>query len=329
MPALYVDAQGARLRRRDGEFVVCARGGETRVPLSQVERVVLLGNVQVSAQALATLMERGAPVLFLSAAGRLRGLIARSTHANVRLRMRQYDAVRDEGRALALARWFVLGKTRNAKEFLARAMARRGLGAAEFRERMKAGMEAAMRACSMERLLGLEGAASREAFDALGRLLEGTPFRWRGRNRQPSRDPVNAMLSLGYTLLRFECEAALEAAGLDVMAGFLHGRRGHAEYGKPALALDLMEEFRWLVERQTLRLAGEASRGDFERAPNGGCFLKAPMRRRFFLAWEGLMGQAVRYDRRRLSYRAIIGEQAARLARALADDEAGYRPFMP
>lgn len=329
MPALYVDIQGARVARRDGEIVVSFADREQRYPQAQVERLVLLGNVQVTTQVLAACMDRGVPVMFLTMHGRLRGRVAGSAHANVRLRMRQYEVVRDEPRALAVARWFVLGKVRNAKEFLAEKLARCGKETRPFRERMKGFMNAAMHTTSMERLRGIEGMAAREVYGVFGDLLTATPFRWRGRNRRPPRDPVNAMLSLGYTLLRFECEAAAESVGLDIYAGLLHGGQKHAEYGKPALALDLMEEFRWLVERLVLRLAKEMRGTDFERTPDGGCSLKVVGRRRFFAAWERLMDTRVRYDaRRRLSWRAVIGEQAARLARAFAEDET-YRPFMP
>jgi len=329
MPALYIDAQGACLRRRDGEFIVSHRGAESAYPQGQVERVLLLGNVQVSTQALATLMQQNTPVVFLSTRGRLRGRLARPTHANVRLRMRQYDTARDEPRSLALARMFVLGKVRNGKEALARAMDRQGMAAGEFRDGMRRWMDAAMRATTLERLRGIEGMAARDHFAVFSRLLEGTPFPWRGRNRRPPRDPANAMLSLGYTLLLAECESALESVGCDVYAGLLHGGTEQAEYGKPALALDLMEEFRWLVDRMSLRLLRDAKPAQFERAPNGGCFLKPEMRRRFFGEWENLMVSRVRYDHRRLGYREIIGEQAALLARALMDEEAAYRPFMP
>lgn len=329
MPALYIDAQGAWLRRHDGELIVEHQGRRIHYPASQVDRVVLLGNVQASTQALTALMQRHVQVLFLSSHGRFRGRLGSLCHANVRLRMRQYDTARDEPRALALARMFVLGKLRNGKEFLARARARRKLPVDDFRRRMRRWMESSLRACLMERLRGIEGMAAREYFDAYGEALSGTPFRWRGRNRRPPLDPVNAMLSLGYTLLLAECESAIEASGLDVYAGLLHGGGAQAEYGKPAMALDLMEEFRWLVDRLTLRLAGQSRRSDFERSPSGGCFLKPEMRRRFFTEWETLMDRPVAYDRRSLPWRSIIGEQARRLARAIEEEEAVYRPFMP
>ncbi len=329
MPALYVDVPGAYVRRREGEILVVCHGREECYPQAQVERLMVFGNVQVSTQTLRALAERGVYVGFVSTYGRLWGRLMGSPHANVRLRMRQYEVVRDEPRSLAIARWFVLGKVRNAKEFLAKAMNRRGLDASPFRERMKRWMQAAIHTTSLERLRGIEGNAAQDAYEIFGRLLANTPFAWRGRNRRPPRDPVNAMLSLGYTLLGFECAAALDSVGLDIYAGLLHGGLEQAEYNKPALALDLMEEFRWLVDRLVLRLAQEIAPDAFARAPEGRCLLKPTARKRFFAAWEDLMTTQVRYDRRRLSYRAIIGEQAARLARALGEDTPNYRPFMP
>jgi len=333
VPALYVDAQGAVLGMAGGRVVIRHRGAALDYPAAQVDRVLLFGNVQISTQAMAGFLEAGVPVLFLSARGRFRGRLAPAAHANVRLRMRQYEAARQDALALPLARWFVIGKIRNNKEFLCRRLrdAGRGADAERLRASLKSWMDSAGRTRDIERLRGFEGMAAREYFQGFGELVAGAPFRWNGRNRQPPRDPLNAMLSLGYTLLLGECVSAIEALGMDVHAGFLHGGREHSEYGKPALALDLMEEFRWWVDRLVVRLAlgGGAERGDFERTPSGGVFLKAAMRKRFFAAWEERMNARVKYDHRRLSCRAIVGEQAARLARALEDEDAEYRPFMP
>ena len=333
MPALYVDAQGAYLRKDGGEYLVKHHGAEQRFPAAQVDRVLLFGNVQLSTQVMASLLEAGVPVFFMSSRGRLRGRLAPAIHANVRLRMCQYRCVQNEMDAVAMARWFVIGKVRNAKEFLCRRLADAGLNEAsvQLRERLKRAMDSAGRTHQMERLRGIEGMAARDAFDGFGQILATTPFAWHGRNRQPPRDPANALLSLGYTLLLNESIASLESIGLDLYAGFLHGGETHSEYGKPALALDLMEEFRYLVDRLALRLllSGGWKRTDFEKSGNGGCWLKPNARKHFFIEWEKVMNTAVKYDHRRLTYRMIVGEQAALIARALREDDVLYRPFMP
>jgi len=331
MPALYLDAQGAYLRKDGGEYLIRHDDEEQRFPAAQVERVILLGNVQLSTQVMATLLESGIPVCFLSSHGRYRGRLSPATHANVRLRMKQYACVREATLALPFARWFVIGKIRNSKEFICRRMNDAGYDSSGLREKLKGWMESAGRTHHMDRLRGFEGMAARDYFHVFELLFAKTPFQWNGRNRQPPRDPINGMLSMGYTLLLNEAIAAIESIGLDMHAGLLHGGEEHSDYGKPSLALDLMEEFRYLVDRLTIRLlmSGKYMPRDFKKTTNGGCYLRPHLRKIFLAEWERLMQSPVKYDHRRLGYRMIIAEQANLLARALQDESIEYRSFMP
>jgi len=331
MPALYLDAQGACLRKDGGEYLIQHDGKEQRFPAAQVERVILLGNIQLSTQVMASLLEAGIPVCFLSSRGRYRGRLSPATHANIGLRMKQYDCVRESTLAMPYARWFVIGKIRNSKEVVCRKLSDAGFDGSKLRKSLKGWMDAAGRTHHMERLRGFEGMAARDYFQAFEQIFSKTPFAWEGRNRQPPRDPINSMLSLGYTLLLNECVSAIEAIGLDMYAGMLHGGEKHSDYGKPSLALDLMEEFRYLVDRLVMRLllSGQYTAKDFDRIPHGGCFLKGHVRKVFFTAWETLMQSPITYDHRRLGYRLIVAEQASLLARALQDESVEYRPFMP
>ncbi len=331
MPALYLDAQGAYLHKDGGEYLVKSRGTEQRFPTAQVDRVIVLGNVQLSTQVMAHLMDAAIPVYFLSSRGRYRGRLSSVSHANVRLRMNQYECIRTPKLAMSYARWFVIGKIRNGKEFICRRLSDAGHDSSDLRNTLKNWMDSAGRTHSVVRLRGFEGMAARDYFQGFSKLFSDSPFVWKGRNRQPPRDPINSMLSLGYTLLLNECISAIEVIGLDVHAGMLHGGEEHSDYGKPSLALDLMEEFRYLVDRLVVRLmlSGDFMMGDFERAQNGGCYLKPTMRKVFFTAWELLMQSPIKYDHRRLDYRLIIGEQANLMARALQDESIEYRAFLP
>ena len=331
MPSLYLDAQGAVLHRQAGEFVVRLSGEERRVPKAQVERIVVLGNVQLTTQLVADVLRHHVPVFYLSSHGRYRGKLVGLEHANVRLRMQQYACVRKEALALPFARWFVIGKIRNLKEMLGRRLKDAGYDAAPMRKQLKYWMNAAGRTRSLDKLRGIEGMAARDYFQSFRALFASSDFVWKGRNRRPPKDPINAMLSLGYTMLLQECLSAVESAGLDVYAGLLHGGQTQADYGQPSLALDIMEEFRYLVDRLVLRLMlSDAFHIDsFELQPHGACYMNAKARTLFFQAWEKLMQSAIQYDHRRLSYRLIIAEQANVLARALQDKSEAYRPFMP
>jgi len=331
MPALYLDTQGAYLRKDGGEYVVQHHDIEQRFPSAQVECVILLGNVQLSTQVMANLLETNVPVCFLSSHGRYRGRLSPATHANVRLRMSQYACVRETSLAMPLARWFVISKIRNSKEWLCRRLHDAGHDASGLRKTLKHWMNAAGKTRNIERLRGFEGMAARDYFHAFEQLFAGSPFQWQGRNRQPPRDPINGVLSMGYTLLLNESMAAIESIGLDVHAGLLHGGLEHSDYGKPSLALDLMEEFRYLVDRLMARLllSGAYTADDFEYKSNGACYMKGTLRTAFFTEWELLMQSPIKYDHRRLGYRMIIGEQANALARAIGDENTIYRPFMP
>ncbi len=331
MPALYLDMQGAVLHKEAGEFVVRFSGQNQHVPKAQVERIIILGNVQLTTQVIADVLQHQVPVFFLSSHGRFRGSLSAPSHANVRLRMKQYACVREETLALPFARWLVIGKIRNLKEMLGRRLKDAKQDAAAMRKQLKYWMNAAGRTRSLDKLRGIEGMAARDYFQYFPTLFSGSPFIWKGRNRRPPKDPINAILSLGYTMLLQECVSAIEVLGLDVHAGLLHGGLSQSDYGQPSLALDLMEEFRYLVDRLMLRLllSGECSIEDFEYTQHGACFLSGALRKDFFQAWELLMQTPIKYDHRRLGYRLIIAEQAGLLARALQDESLEYRPFMP
>jgi len=331
MPALYLDMQGAVLHKESGDFVIRKGSLSQHVPKAQIERVIVLGNVQLTTQVIADVLYHQVPVFFLSSHGRYRGSLTATSHANVRLRMRQYACVREETLALPFARWMVIGKIRNLKEMLGRRLKDAGVDAAAMRKQLKYWMNAAGRTRSLDKLRGIEGMAARDYFQHFPTLFSGSVFVWQGRNRRPPKDPINAMLSLGYTMLLQECVSAIEVLGLDVHAGLLHGGLSQSDYGQPSLALDLMEEFRYLVDRLMFRLllSGEYDLEDFEYSSQSACFLSGALRKIFFSEWELLMQSPIKYDHRRLGYRLIIAEQASLLARCLQDEGLAYRPFMP
>jgi len=331
VPALYIDVQGAYLRKLDGEYLIEHKGEVTRFPSAQVDRIVLMGNVQLSTQVVASLLNDSIPVCFLSSHGSYRGRLSPAEHSNVNLRISQYTSMRDPALRLPLARWFVIGKVRNCKAFICRRLADAGIDNVALRKQLNRMMFSAGRVQNTEKLLGIEGVAARHYFDVFKALLAGTGYEWHGRNRRPPRDPINAMLSLGYTLLLNETIAACEIAGMDVFAGMLHGGDEHSEYGQPALALDLMEEFRYLVDRLVLRLVtSRAIEPDrFALNQNGACTMTPGARKKFYTEWESLLRSPVRYDHRRLSYRQIISEQVNLLARTFEHADVEYRPFMP
>lgn len=178
----------------------------------------------------------------------------------------------------------------------------------------------------IDEIMGYEGSASREYFRTWRHLL-GELWGFSGRQRRPPPDPVNAMLSFGYTLLAHEAVAALETAGLDPAVGFLH----QARWGRPNLALDLMEEFRPLiVDSVVLRCVttGVVRPDEMDIHPEHGCRLNTRARRAFLAAYERRMLTLFTHETagRRVSYRVGLGLQAKALARTILDSHRPYRP---
>jgi len=186
----------------------------------------------------------------------------------------------------------------------------------------------------MESLLGIEGNAARHYFGAFGGMLkpkdEGAPeFDFAGRNRRPPRDPVNAMLSFVYAMLAKDCTVALLAAGFDPFQGFYHQPR----FGRPALALDLMEEFRPILADSTVLTlvnSGAVRAGDFVHG-GGAVNMKSAARKALIETYERRMDQLVTHPvfGYRISYRRVLEVQARLLARHVGGELPEFPPFLP
>jgi CRISPR-associated protein Cas1 len=328
--ALYVQGQGHSvglkgdvLEIRDRKEVV----GKAR--LMQVSQLSLFGNVQLSAQALRELAAREVTILHMSYGGWLSAVTTPPPHKNIELRRRQFQAAGDQNLCLYLARAFVSGKIRNTRTLLRRNARELGDNVihrlAEWRHR-------AEKAGSLGELLGLEGSAARDYFANLPRMLKVSDsalatFDFTSRNRRPPRDPVNALLSFLYSMLTKDMVVTLVGVGFDPYLGFYHQPR----YGRPALALDLIEEFRPLVADSVvigLINNGEIRPSDFiSRA--GSVALKPDGRKRVLEAYERRLDTEVTHPvfGYSISYRRVFEVQVRLLGRFLMGEIAGYAPF--
>ncbi len=240
MSVIYVTTQGAYVKKRAGRVVVC-RGEEelASVPESAVDAVVLFGHVQVTTQTVHLLLSQGTPLVYLSRGGSFRGILQPGMPKNPFVRLAQYEASLDAEFACEMARQLVDSKLA-AQELVLRKWKRNEwmededvlCGLSDHREDL-------LRAHDVPSIMGVEAAAARAYFEGLARALP-PGFVWNGRNRRPPRDPVNALLSLSYMLLVGQAVSACHAAGLDPFIGFLHA----LDYGRPSLALDLIEPLR-------------------------------------------------------------------------------------
>ena len=322
MPFLYLTDQGSVLRKAGDRLLVEKEDHVLLdLPYHKLDSVVIFGDVQVTTQALGELLEKGIPLHFLSRRGEYRGSLLPPRGAQVELRLRQYEAYQKGG--LPWAREFVGAKLENAERVLTLLRSRQDpMGAFErVREQVESGVAAVDGAVSLEQLLGVEGAASKAYFEAFW-LFNKSEFQWNGRQMHPSIDPLNALLSLGYTLLTQELTGMLESVGLDPYLGFLH----QIEYNRPSLALDLIEPFRYpIVDRLVLRMVNlrQVQADDFVKAEsNGALHLKPDALIRFLGEYERtLLGKG-----ESLAWRDVLREEVRKVARSLREQEE-FRAF--
>ncbi len=325
---LYVLEAGARIGL-SGETVQVRTddGVHSEMPLIELAGISLFGNVQISSQALRTVLGRDIPVFLLSYGGWLTGYARSVNDHSLDLRIAQHKITEDREWSVRLARAFVFGKVRNQ-----RTMIRRALGGTAARARLQALSFMCHRietAIDTESLLGYEGNAARLYFEAFGEMLSiQTGFEVSGRVRRPPTDPVNAMLSFGYAMLAKEALAAVIAVGFEPGLGFYHKIRP----GRPSLALDLMEEFRPLIVDSTVLSivnSREIRSSHFDRRGKA-IVLTQEGRRTFIGALErrlrsSIVHPAFGYN---VTYRRALSIQARLLARTIQGDIPTYPPFM-
>lgn len=260
MATLIIHTQGTLVEARAAHLrIVTPEGLRTELPLIGIERLHAYGKVQITTQALSVLAEAGKEVAWFSRGGRLRARLAvNPAGGGVAVRRAQYRAADDGDYALQLGQRLVAAKLHNQRAVLQRAWRSRPDQTDQpLLDSITQRIDALDDATTLDQVRGFEGTIAAQYFPAWA-AATGAVFPWNGRNRQPPRDPLNMLLSFGYTLLANEIQAQLEAVGLDPWLGFLHAERpGHA-----ALASDLMEPLRpLLVDRVILDLVGHRRLG--------------------------------------------------------------------
>ena len=322
---LYVLKPGARVGLTGEVLQVRTDDGViAEARLVETANISLFGNVQISSQALRAVLNRDIPVFFLSYGGWLSGYARSIDDHSLDLRQAQMQLSAD--RRLQIARNFVEGKVRNQ-----RTMVRRSLGplAKRILQALAICIERIRHARTSEELLGLEGRAAQLYFRSMTSMLDPSEdFRFRDRNRRPPTDPVNALLSFGYAMLSKEALAAIIAVGFEPGLGVYHAQRP----GRPALALDLMEEFRPLIVDSTVLSVvntGEARPQHFIRR-GIGISLNDDGRRVFIRAFERRLQSKVTHPlfEYEATYRRALWMQARLLARAIQGDISEYPPFI-
>lgn len=318
-----------------------------RIPMLKVDQVVVLGDSTVTTPALLALLEQNADICFCDFWGRFRGRLAPPVSKNVGLRAAQFRQHENYHQRVQLAKRFVRGKLHNQKTLLLRNA--RGNDDASQREQVTQASDVLNRMIAQVDVLeveadgpidprypqlksalgalqGMEGAGAAAFFPAFGALLK-QPMGFNGRHRRPPTDPVNALLSFGYVLLMNHVMSAVQVVGFDPYIGYLHSEG----YGKPSLALDLMEEMRTpIVDSVVLSVVNKQilQPGDFEEQ-FGAYQLSGRGRKVFLQQFEQRLNSEIHHPifDKTVTYRRCLELQARLLAKFLTGEIPAYRAF--
>ncbi len=331
MPPLYLVQQNTKIRIRNRRVVVEDEQSDpaqtlVSIPLSQVDQVVIFGNVSLTTPAINAFLERNTEVVFLSIRGEYRGRLLGQLTPHVPLRRLQYNRLSDEKFVLQMAKSFVSAKLAHQRTLLLRHL--RQQPHVELKsacDQLEQVLQNIPHKTALSSLIGAEGAATQAYFGGL-RCLIDPKWQFHERNRRPPRDPVNVLLSFGYTLLAQAAASAVQVVGLDPYAGFLH----EIAYNRPALGLDLMEEFRPVVDGVVLWClnSGQLGLSDFEPGDTERPIrLKEEGSRRFLLAYEQRMETKYTHPLRQMQFslRQCLIEQARQIAQCIQSGLPNYQ----
>jgi CRISPR-associated protein Cas1 len=344
MRTAYIVEQGCQLHK-DGNRLVVRRGREIlrELLLEDLQQLVLMGNIILTPPVMDLLIRNRVDTVFLTQKGRFRGRLMTSYTKNVTLRQAQYTRLQDQEFARKVASSIVGGKLQNMYLLLLRYNRRlrdEGIGSAA--ASIRALRERLEEAPALEVIRGIEGAASRSYFSVFGKLLNAQGMEFRGRNRRPPLDPVNALLSFGYTMLANLLENQVNLVGLDPYLGALH----ETEYGRPSLVCDLMEEYRpvftdtlviTLVNRKVIgkddfvyrNVTDTTYETEEELKEKRPVEMKPEVMKGFIEIFERKLETRIQDPQsgNQVTYRYLVELQVRRFARLVLGEEENYIPF--
>ena len=288
---------------------------------------MLFGNIQLTTQTINLLLQEGIDVSFLTLNGKLRGRLVASESKNVILRLAQYERYLDDEFQLTQARAIVKGKISNARAMILRHLRNHPeLNFSKEIELIEQTLRKLDRNQTVNSLVGAEGIATAAYFRCFGQMFRKELI-FTERSRRPPKDPVNAILSLGYTMITNEILGLVIAHGLDPYIGFLHG----IVYGRPSLALDLVEEFRQpIIDRLTLHLFNHKvlTTEDFQKVKQNGVYLTNDGLKKYFQFYEKRLKAPLKHKESdsTANMRSIMKQQVHRMAKSIQNREM-YNPF--
>jgi CRISPR-associated protein Cas1 len=329
MANLYLTEQHSILRKT-GDRLIVQKQDEILLDVQchKIDAVLIFGNVQFTTQAVHELFEHGIEMAILSRRGRLIGQITSPATKNITLRIKQFKKYTDNEFRLKLSIEIVTGKINNSLKLIRHfSYNHPDVALKSEMAALKTSLEKVPSASRIEELLGLEGEAAKTYFNAFGKMIIGE-FNFTGRKKRPPTDPVNAILSLSYTMIFNEISSLLDGLGFDPYLGFFHS----VDYGRASLAADLVEEFRApIADRLTLHLINNRMirEEDFYTNPKGaGVYLKREALKRYFTEYETMLNHKIIHPKTKenTTFRKCFRLQAENLASTIQHDSP-YIPF--
>ena len=332
MSTLYLVQQGTVVSKEEGRF--CLKPPEEaklEVLIEEIERILVFGNSQLTSAVISTCLQRRVPVIFLSQTGEYKGHLYSAESCDLEVQEAQFRYQHNEKFQLQVAKAIIVGKLENARNYLLKINRRRKISEVD---EIILNLEENIASINTEeitlkQLRGYEGISAKNYFQGLGKLITNSGFSLTERNRRPPKDPVNSLLSFGYTLLHNNVLSLILAEGLNPYLGNLHG----SERKESFLAFDLMEEFRSpIVDTLVMTLINQKilRPTDFTW-PNeqGGVYLIKASRRIFLKHFEERISDQIAYPglQNSVSYRRIIQLQVQRYKQALLSD-IPYKSFI-
>ena len=322
MSVIYVKEQGAFIRKTGERIEVTKKNLKLlSFPVGNIDGLSIIGNIQISTQALIYLMENGVDISFFSYSGHFAGQAMADSSKNIFLRFSQYDTYQNMEARLDMAKIIVNNKINNQMEIVKYFRYKDDFSPKAELTKMKKMQEKLFLCKTSNEILGVEGMCSNLYFSCFSHMID-CRFEFKGRNRRPPRDPINVILSLAYTFLTREVCSVLEAESFEVYLGFLHGIR----YGRKSLALDIVEEFRQpVVDRFVIRSFNKRmlNEYDFDMEENRVILNEEGFRKfcREFERWMTGAGNGTEEN-----FRQIIKCQAAELKKAIQNKK-DYMPY--
>lgn len=334
---LYVTSENSYLALEGENVVVYEEGDELgRVPLHNLEGIVSFGYRGTSPALMGACAERNVSLCYLTPQGKYLARITGRIKGNVVLRQQQYDISREDTRSLEIAKICISGKVFNARWVLERAIRDHGLqidteNVKQVSIFLKNVIKDIQNCQSKEQLRGYEGEAASQYFGIFDQLIlqQKRDFPFRGRNRRPPTDNVNALLSFTYTLLTNMMTSALETVGLDPYVGFMHTDRP----GRVSLSLDMIEELRTVMaDRFVLSLINRkiVNGKDFSQKENGAVLLSDGARKKILTEWQNKKKEIITHPflKEKVEWGMVPYVQAMLMARYLRGDLEAYPVFL-